>query len=534
MSEKSISRRTFLKTATVAGAVTASSGLLGKGMPGVQPRIAFAQNVDWTHEADVVVIGSGTGQVAAIRAVEQGLSAIVLEAAQFGGGTTAISGGFIWVPNNFRMQEFGIPDSREEALEYLDHVAFGQSAPELREAYVDYCNPMVDFLRSIGIDWTVAPIFNDYFPEFPGGKPEGRSLVPISTIEGVSGGGALMRMMQQAGEERGVQYMFSTPAKRLVVDDSGAVVGVVAETEDGEINVRALRGVVMATGSFDHNAEMVSAFLRGPLYYSSAVKSSLGDGHLMGMALGANLRNMNESWGWPVYYNPELDAGIPATATELGKPGALVVNGRGKRFFNEAGAYDGATRTFYHYDNGTHGYINIPAYAIIDSGHRSRYAFARIPAGAELPAWIVQADTLEDLAAALNIDAAALVATVEHFNENAAQGIDPDFNRGVSAFDQLSGGDRSRTDIANPSLAPLSEPPFYAAEIYPGSLGTCGGLQVNGKAQVLNVWGEPIQGLYAAGNCTGGPMGAGYPGGGGTIGPGFTFAYIAFDTMMGA
>jgi len=535
MSEKNVSqpmsRRSFLKSAAVAGTVTATSGLLGGIQSLGKPMVARAQDVSWAHEADVVLLGSGTGQAAALRAVVNGLSALVIEKAQFGGGTTGISGGGIWCPNNFRMAEAGIPDSREDALEYLSRATFGQSTPELMEAFVDNCNAMVDFLRSVNIDWDFLPMFNDYYPEFPGGKPEGRTLQPISTIEGVSGGGALARMLQQEGEARGVEYMFSTAAKRLILGEDGSVMGVVAEADGQEINVRALRGVVVATGGFDHNPDMVSAFLRGPIYYPSAARGNTGDGQIMGMAIGANLRNMNESWGWPVYYNEDGGFSQPALTLELGKPGILVVNRRGQRFFNEAGAYDPATRTFYTYDNGTQEYANIPAYAIADSGHRSRYSFGGVPAGQETPAWIKKADTLAELAGLLEIDAEALQATIDRFNEYAAQGLDPDFKRGVSAFDQLTGGDRSRTDIVNPCLAPVSEGPFYAATIWPGALGTCGGLQVNGKAQVLNVWGEVIPNLYAAGNASGSVMGAGYPGGGGTVGAGMTFAYIAAEDM---
>ncbi|MBZ0291645.1 MAG: FAD-dependent oxidoreductase [Anaerolineae bacterium] len=531
MSNKSISRRNFLKTAAVAGAATAGSGLLAGFGPGAKPGVVFAQDVSWGREADVVVIGSGTGQMAAIRAAANGLSAIVLEKAQFGGGTTGISGGGIWIPNNFRMQELGIPDSREEALEYLSHATFGQSEPELMEAFVDNANPAVEFLRSINIDWDLLPMFNDYYPEFPGGKPEGRTLQPISTIDGAGGGGALTRMLQQAGEEHGVEYLFSTAAQKLILNDDGSIAGVMAESDGQELNVRALRGVVIATGGFDHNPTMVSSFLRGPVYYPSAAKGNTGDGQIMGMAIGANLRNMNESWGWPVYYNEDGGFSQPALTIELGKPGALVVNKHGERFFNEAGPYDSATRTFYTYDNGTNEYINIPGFAITDSGHRSRYTFAGTPAGQDTPSWIVKADSLAELATALEIDAEALQATVERFNEYAAQGLDPDFRRGISAFDQLTGGDRARTDVLNPCLAPLTEPPFYAATVWPGALGTCGGLQINGSAQVLNVWGEAIPGLYAVGNASGSVMGAGYPGGGATVGAGLTFGFIAAEDM---
>jgi succinate dehydrogenase/fumarate reductase flavoprotein subunit len=534
MNENKLTRRSFLRGAAAGGTLVAASGLLGGLTPGSKAKPVFAEDVTWTHEADVVVVGSGTGQLAAIHAAENGLRAIVLEKAQFGGGTTGISGGAIWIPNNFRMQEAGIPDSREAAIEYLNMISFGQSDPALIEAFVDNGNPTVDFLRTVGIDWEITPGFHDYYPEFPGGVPEGRKLSPISTIEGVRSGGALTRMMQQAGEQRGVQYLFETPARQLVITAEGAVAGVAAEANGETIYVRALRGVVVATGGFDHNPDMVNAFLRGPVYYPSAVKTNTGDGHLMGMAVGANLRNMNESWGWPVYFNEDGGFSSPALTIDLGKPGSLVVNKHGVRFFNEAGAYDAATRAFYTYDNGRHEYSNIPAFGIVDSSHRSRYALAGVPAGEEVPAWFKQADTLAELATVLGIPVETFEATVARFNEFAAQGLDPDFNRGLSAFDYLTGGDRTRTDVVNPCLAPLTEAPFYAVLVYPGALGTCGGLQINQNAQVLNVWGEAIAGLYAVGNASGNVMGAGYPGGGGTVGAGLTFAFIAANHMEGS
>ncbi|MFO7320217.1 MAG: FAD-dependent oxidoreductase [Chloroflexota bacterium] len=525
---KPMSRRSFLRSAAVAGTVAASSGALA-GIGVGKPKVAHAQDVTWAKEADVVVLGSGTGQMAAIRAAANGLSAIVLEKAPFAGGTTGISGGGIWVPNNYRMQELGIPDSREQAIEYMSHATFGQSTPELIEAYVDNVNLMVEFSRTLGIEWDILPYFQDYYPEFPGGVPEGRTLSPISTIEGASGGGALVRMLQAAGEELGVEYIFNTAAKRLVVNPDGEVIGVIAEQDGADFNVRALRGVVLATGGFDHNPEMVTHFLRGPIYYPSAVRGNTGDGHLMAMALGANLRNMNEIFGWPVFVDEEAGIGANALATELGKPGAIVVNTRGKRFFNEASAYDPATRSFYDYDNGTHTYENIPAYFIADAAYASRYTIAYRPP--EDNPFVTKYDTLAELATALGIDGAALEETIARFNEYAAQGIDPDYHRGESAFDQLTGGDRTRTDIANPCLAPLTEGPYYTAKILPGSLGTCGGPQVNANAQVLNVWGEVIPNLYAVGNSSGNPMGGGYPGGGSTVGVGMTFGFIAANHM---
>lgn len=526
MSDKNLSRRSFLQAAGVTSAAVASGGLLASTGGAVA-----AQDVEWDRTVDVIVIGSGTGQLAAIKAATDGLETIVLEKAATGGGTTGISGGGIWMPNNYKMEEAGIEDSREEALEYLSRATFGQSTPELMEAYVDNCNVMLDFARSVGLEWELQSWFNDYYPEFPGGKVLGRTLQPVSTIEGASGGGALVQMMQKAGEEAGVEYLFETPAKKLVVNSDGAITGVIAESGDATLNIQARRGVILASGGFDHNEEMTVHFLRGPLYYPSAVRTNTGDGHKMAMALGANLRNMNESWGWPVFFNEEYGVSIPALAYEIGKPGTVVVNKRGERFMNESGAYDPATRTFYTYDNGTHEYVNIPGFVIADSANRNLYTLAYTQAGAEVPSWFVQADTLEELAAALEIDAEALVATVEQFNQYATEGVDPEFHRGESGFDKQTAGDPSRDDIPNSCMAPLTEAPFYGVKIWPGALGTCGGPQINGKAQVIDVWGNPIPRLYAVGNASGSPMGAGYPGGGATVGAGMTFGFIAVQDL---
>jgi DNA-binding NarL/FixJ family response regulator/succinate dehydrogenase/fumarate reductase flavoprotein subunit len=490
-----------------------------------------AETVDWDEVADVVVVGSGTALMAALRAADLGLSAVVLEKAAEVGGTMAISGGGLWIPNNDNMRAAGIADSRAEALEYIRHATLGQADPTLAEIFVDHCNQAIAFLREMGMNWAFMPTFNDYYPSFPGGKPRGRTLQPVDADGNAILGAGLTTFMAEAALARGVPLLLQTAAQQLVVDDDGVVVGVSAETPDGKLNIKARRGVVLGTGGFDHNQAMVSSFLRGPLYYTSAVPTNTGDGHLMGMAIGAGLRHMNERWGWPVFYDMERGVSINALATELGRPGAIVVNKRGQRMMNEAGPYDAATRAFYTFDTGTYEYLNIPSYVIIDSGHRRRYSLASFPPDAPLPGWIASAQSLDALAAALGIDPAPLAATVTRFNAFAARGIDPDYHRGESAFDQITGGDNTRADLANVCLAPISEPPFYGAPIWPGALGTSGGLHVNANAQVLNVWGKAITGLFAVGNTAGSPLAGGYPGGGGTLSAGLTFAYIAADYM---
>jgi succinate dehydrogenase/fumarate reductase flavoprotein subunit len=496
--------------------------------------MASEQGVEWDREVDVVVVGSGTGQMAAIRAAENGLSALVLEKEAVLGGTTARSGGGIWAPNNYRMQEEGVPDSREEALEYMSRATFGQSEPELMEVYVDTVNEMVAYARKLGIEWMIIPggAFPDYYESMSGAKTYGRPMLAVTAEGGGRSdefgfGGPLVRALQKSGRERGVEYLTETPVKRPIVDDDGAVLGVVAESEGRELAIRARKGVVMATGGFSHNEAMVKAFLRGPVIHSIEAEGCTGDGQRMGMAIGADLRNMNESWGSPVFYDPKARTPILAIAPELGKPGCIVVNRKGKRFFDEAKAYHLVTRAFYHFDTDTLEYGNVPGFAIIDSGFRSRYNLAAHPPNIDFPSWISEADTIPELAGKLGIDPAGLEDTVARFNQFAETGADLDFHRGDTAFDKQTGGDPDRVELANICLGPISTPPLYGVAIWPSVLGTCGGLRINRNAQVLNVWGDVIPGLYAVGNASGSVMGAGYPGGGSTIGAGLTFSYIA-------
>jgi DNA-binding NarL/FixJ family response regulator/succinate dehydrogenase/fumarate reductase flavoprotein subunit len=491
-----------------------------------------AESTVWNRFVDLVVVGSGTGLMAALRAAASGLNVLVIEKADHVGGTMGISGGGLWIPNNYRMREAGIEDSAAEAIEYIRHATLGQSDPQLAAAFVEQCNGAIEFLRDIGVQWDFQPIFNDYYPHFPGGKPRGRTLRPVNDRGEPLAGAELTQLMLDAARRYGVSFALNTAAKRLIVDDDGAVAGIVAETDGKAYYFKARCGVVLAAGGFDHNEAMVRNFLRGPLYYTSAVPTDTGDGHMMGMALGASLRNMNERWGWPVFYDTDQQVSLSALANELGRPGAVVVNKLGQRILNEAGPYDSVARAFFSFDTGTYEYFNIPSYAIIDSQHRSRYTFAGMPPGARMPKWVKQSDTLRGLAAIVGVDADALEDTIAHFNANARKGIDPEFHRGESDFDLLTAGDPSRDDLANPCLAPILEQPFYAAAIWPGALGTSGGLQTNTHAQVLNVWGKVIPGLYAVGNTAASPLAGGYPGGGGTLSAGLTFAFIAANHVL--
>jgi 3-oxosteroid 1-dehydrogenase len=337
----------------------------------------------------------------------------------------------------------------------------------------------------------------------------------------------------QAFMEAGGELLLEHPAEEFVwqVDESGEreVLGVIANHEGKKVRIKARKGVLLASGGFEHNQELKKHFLRGPSPYSLGVKTNTGDGLKMAMAVGADLRNLNECWGISAYqgeadaFEKEGSAITIIAQVEKRNPGNIVVNRHGERFHNEGADYDSSWRSYLEWENwGDLGYRNMPAFQISDSKVRENASIAGRTKDQPLPDWVVKADTLEELAEKLGVDKAGLKTTVKEFNRHARKGKDPIYHRGQSAYDTYGSGN------AEVTLAPLEKAPFYGTKIGPADLGTCGGPRVNGKAQVQDVFGKRIKNLYASGNCAGvGAPGSSYGGGGGTIGPALTFAYIA-------
>jgi succinate dehydrogenase/fumarate reductase flavoprotein subunit len=337
----------------------------------------------------------------------------------------------------------------------------------------------------------------------------------------------------EGAEAAGVDVRLRHPARRLITreldDGRREVVGIVAEHDGGAVRIRARRGVLLSAGGFDWDLDMKRHFLRGMSPYPLGSPGNTGDGVRMAMQVGADLRNMNEAWGITVY-RAEGDAarekGIgPSLAAEVEKraAGSIVVNRYGERFSNETADYDSTWRSYFSWEN--HGDLrqrNLPAYVIYDARVRRNAAIAGRKAGQPLPEWVVERPTLEGIADAFGIDAPRLASTVAQFNRHARAGRDPVFARGQTSYDRFGFDDVSIV------LAPVEEPPFYAAELAVGDIGTCGGPRVDGRARVIDALGRPIERLYASGNNAGvGSPGASYGGGGGTIGPAMTFAWIA-------
>jgi 3-oxosteroid 1-dehydrogenase len=539
-------------------------------------------------EFDVVVAGSGAaGMTAALTAARLGLSVVVIEKTAYFGGSTARSGGGVWVPCNAVLSQAGVRDTQELASAYLAHVAGDCVTPERQRALLEHGPAMLDLVRSAApVDFAWVPGYADYYPEAPGGMAGGRTIEPVPldgrilgdelsrlnppylpapdgmaitaadyrwlslgtrhpraiwTTAKVAGrmaktkalhrrtmtlGQALSAGLRAGLAAAGLPLWLDTPLTGLLIS-AGRVDGVRVTSEGQPAVIRARRGVLIATGGFERNAAMRAEYQRQPIGtdWTTGSPGNTGDGILAGQDAGAALDLMDDAWWGP---SIPLTGGPFFCLSERSLPGCILVNAAGQRFVNEAAPYVDAVHAMY--DRHTDDKPHIPAWLIIDQRYRNSYVFAGLPPRKPLPGrWyaagaVFRGATLDELAGQAGISAAGLAETVRRFNGFAAAGRDEDFGRGESAYDRYYGDPRCRP---NPNLAPLAQSPFYAVKIVPGDLGTKGGLRTDERARVLRRDGTAIAGLYAAGNASAAVMGHSYAGAGATIGPAMTFGYIA-------
>ncbi|ABD26020.1 fumarate reductase/succinate dehydrogenase flavoprotein-like protein [Novosphingobium aromaticivorans DSM 12444] len=539
----------------------------------------MSEQQNWDIEADVVVLGSGgAAMTAAIAAHDFGASEVViLERSGMVGGTTAMSGGMLWIPNNHHMHEEGIEDSDEEVVTYLDSLAPGALDPETLWSFMQNGPEMLRYLAErTPVRLRAFKDFPDYQPYSPGAKPDGgRSLdneafsferlgkwagrvnpskmaYPLrgSLMEAISGsldeatlaereagdyrglGQALAGALFMAVLDRNIPVEFEKRARKLV-KDGDRVIGVIADDANGKpFRVRARRGVVIATGGFEWNETLVKAFVRGPLTGPVSVPENEGDGLLMAIEAGAQLGNMqNAFWMQSVLeFKPQHRNAKPnylLGSDERARPGAILVNRAGKRFVNEAANYNALGKSLHAFDAGTHTYANLPYWLIIDQRYKDKYHTFNSPPGGPTPSFMMKADTLEELAEVAGIDPQGLVATVARFNDMVRKGHDDDFNRGDNSYDNFYMWGDTDFDPPYRTLGVIDQGPFYAVKMEAGALGTAGGPRTNADAQVVDWNGNPIPGLYAAGNAMAAVLGEIYGGAGGTLGPGLTFGYVA-------
>lgn len=345
-------------------------------------------------------------------------------------------------------------------------------------------------------------------------------------------GNALVARFLHSLLERGATIKTAARARALIVED-GAVRGVLASIAGKPKEFRARRGVVLAAGGFTHHPRLRAQLLPAPITEFSPVPSdNEGDGVDIGLQAGGAIgrTHANNAFWAPVSVRPRRDgtmAVFPHFALDRGKPGLIAVNGAGQRFVNEATSYQMFVEAIYASQART---PSIPCFFICDHAFLKKYGLGMIrPGQVSLRAFIddgylASGQTIAQLASALGIDPQALVESIERYNGFARTGKDIDFHKGESAYSRNIG---DPAVAPNPNLGPIETAPFYAIRIYPGDIGTSAGLITNTSAQVLNAGGEPIKGLYAAGNDMNSVMGGVYAGPGCTIGTAMTFGYIA-------
>ena len=530
-----------------------------------------------------MILGSGgAGLTAAIAAKDFGATdVVILEKSNLIGGTTAMSGGMLWIPNNHHQREASVEDSWEGAVTYLDSLAPDQLDPVTLEAFL---NGGPEMLRHLAIHTPVKLRtlvgFPDYQPDFPGaidtggrsldndvypfvdlgnwatrvvppktGAPrltsyhEDMNLGPRSDAElterrrsdSRGRGQALVGALLRAVLDRDIAIHFDHRALRLVKEGS-RIIGVMAQTPEGEIWFRARRGVIIATGGFEWNNELVQTFLRGPMTGPVSVPESEGDGLLMAIDAGAKLGNMaNAFWMMSALEQTPQRGATPnylLCQHERTLPGSIMVNRAGQRFVDEAANYNALGMALHAFDANLHSYANLPYFLIFDQRYRERYTVFGFKPGQPLSEMFVEKDTLAELASTIGVNAEGLSATVERFNAHVRAGHDRDFQRGANAYDNYWGD----PNFAAPhrTLGELKQPPYYAVKLEAGVLGTNGGPRTNEHGQVLDWQHEPLAGLYAAGNAMAAPLAMIYGGGGGTLGPALTFGYLAGKHAAGA
>ena len=520
---------------------------------------------------------------AALAAHDAGASVALVERWDRIGGTSAISGGVIWVADNPRMRAAGMSDSREDALAYFRSLDHGDLVPETLEAFVDRGPEALAFLEDAGaLAVSVLPGYPDYYTDRPGAKPQGSRALdhdlfdlttlgewatkiyaieepkPLMLRETPLGGASAMPPMEVLGQRmaarqcgfgqamvarllkacltRGIEPILGVETKRLVRDGE-RITGIEGTKDGAPFGLAARRGVIITTGGFEWDAEARQTFLRGPVTAPASPPTGTGGGLKLAMAAGAKLGNMTSAWWAPTLVTPDAPwaSGEPRAQIiliERTVPHSIMVNRSGQRFCNEAANYSALGGVFHQFDPATYDYANLPAWLIFDAQYAARYPLGTRQPGQPMPDWVARADTLEGLAGEIGLEADALVETVARFNVHADEGRDPEFGRGNSAYDHFY-GDRSRAKEkggAAVTLGAIREAPFYAVEISSGLLGTNGGPRTDGQARILGHDGAPIPGLLGAGNAIACPTGGIYAGAGGTLGPALTFGYIAGRT----
>lgn len=558
---------------------------------------------------DLLVVGSGAGGLSsAVVAAHNRQDVIVVEKEHVFGGTSARSGGWMWIPGNAPGRRAGVEDSAEKARTYLEHET-GEFFDAARvDAFLEAGPEAVDFYEAnTSLQFDLGPTFSDYHPDAPGGMDGGRSIVakpfdgrglgaeikrlrpplkeitflgmmigsgkellhffnvmrsPVSAFYvgklflkflsdmafhgrpmRLMNGNALVARLAKSCFDLGVPIWTNAAVTKLIRGDDGRVTGAEIQTKEGPMRIHARKGVVLAAGGFPQDPvlrkELFPHAPEGHEHYSPAPTGNTGDGVRLGQSIGATFtKDLPNAAAWVPVSRPVWKDGTRGTFphfVDRSKPGVIAVTRSGKRFVNEAHSYHDFCQAMY--QRCTEEDSEVCSYFIADHRTIRKYGLgyvkpAPVPLGGQIKSgYLVSGETLRELADQIGADAAQLEKTVKEFNVHARNGDDPEFHKGSNAYNRSLGDPEHKP---NPCVGPIDKGPFYAVKLQIGDLGTFAGLKCNENAQVINGNGNPIAGLYAAGNDAASIMGGNYPGGGITLGPAVTFGYIIGRHVSGA
>lgn len=544
---------------------------------------------------DVVVVGAGgAGMTAALAAARQGLDTLLIEKSAYFGGSTARSGGGVWIPGNYAVKAAGQvdPGDAEAAKLYLQSIV-GDKVPAVRrETYLDRGPEVMDFIKeNTPVRFTWVPQYADYLPEAPGGRAAGRTVEPVPinakflgdeldrlhppygkapanliitqadyrkislgmrTLKGpltilkatlmrlwtlllgkkmYAMGNAIAIGLRQGLIDAGVPVAYETELTDLVIEN-GRVVGVKVLSKDGTSSViRATRGVIIGSGGFEKNLEMREKYQPQPTSVDWTTGAPTNQG---GGILAGITAGADIDLMDDSWWGPTipLPNGPWFCLSERNLPGSIIVNQAGKRYMNEALPYVEATHEIYKGE--ATGVTHVPSWMIIDQRYRNRYLFAGLGPRQPFPGrWLKEGVIVK--AGSIEELAEKIEVPVAELTATVER-----FNGFASTgVDEdfhrgESAYDKYYSDHTvkpNPSLGAIDQGPFYAVKIVPGDLGTKGGLVTDERARVLRADGSVIEGLYAAGNASAAVMGNTYAGPGATIGPAITFGYLAAEDI---
>lgn len=553
----------------------------------VRPTTPIAQDTT----VDLLVVGSGTGMLAAIAGRKAGLEVLLTESTDYIGGSTSLSGGGFWVPANSVLRESGVYDSKELGLEYLDALV-GDTAPrERRVAFIENGPGVVELMKQttpLNFQW--ATDYADYHPEKPGGSATGRSCeakpvdlneilghwrpllrksaleapvpMPITirdyrwmNLMAKEPGKAIPAVVKRVGQgvggmifgreyvalgealagglfagviRAGIPFWVNAALTRLITGENGAVTGAIVTQDGREVTVNTRKGVIISSGGFDHNMELRHKHQSDKLEdWSHGSPGNVGSAIQVAIDAGADVDLMDQAWWFPSI--APLPGGAPTSMlAERSLPGSMMIGGDGKRFINEAIDYMSFGNEWMRRER--EGNPLGDMWIVFDQEFKNSYVFGTVSMPRmPLPQEWYEAGIAVDAGTPAEL-AQKMGVPVDTFTDQLLR-----FNNMArTGYDRDFNRGASRYDnyYGDPKVMPnpnlrALKGKLYAVRIVPADLGTCGGLKADEHARVLNKDGQVIEGLYATGNSAANAFGHYYPGPGATIGQGLVFGVIA-------